>query len=150
LAVFLLSAASNPRIHVQVDEDEAFYILDGEIEFGVDGQVALATPGTFAFVACGDCRRSPGGSPPMAPSTATPPVRRSTIDDETVPLHLTFGVKARPSATELRSITSERRRQVRRAGQTPRRRYPKMKSTRAMMARMMRMVQSMTGDTTIR
>lgn len=40
-------------MHVQVDEDEAFYILDGEVEFDVDGHAALATPGTFAFVARG-------------------------------------------------------------------------------------------------
>jgi hypothetical protein len=40
-------------MHVQVDEDEAFYILDGEVEFEVDGVVATATPGTFAFVARG-------------------------------------------------------------------------------------------------
>ena len=53
LTEHLVTAASNPPMHVQVDEDEAFYILDGEVEFEVDGQVALATPGTFAFVARG-------------------------------------------------------------------------------------------------
>lgn len=36
-----------------MDEDEAFYVLDGEIEFEVDGRVVTATPGTFAFVARG-------------------------------------------------------------------------------------------------
>ena len=53
LTEHLVTAASNPPMHVQVDEDEAFYILDGEVEFEVDGNVALATPGTFAFVARG-------------------------------------------------------------------------------------------------
>ena len=53
LTEHLVTAASNPPMHVQVEEDEAFYILDGEVEFEVDGQVALATPGTFAFVARG-------------------------------------------------------------------------------------------------
>ena len=53
LTEHLVTAASNPPMHVQVDEDEAFYILDGEIEFEVDGEVALATVGTFAFVARG-------------------------------------------------------------------------------------------------
>src|SRR6188474_1016751 len=53
LTEHLVTAASNPPMHVQVDEDEAFYILDGDVEFEVDGQVALATPGTFAFVARG-------------------------------------------------------------------------------------------------
>ena len=53
LTEHLVTAASNPPMHVQVDEDEAFYILEGEIEFEVDGQVVTATPGTFAFVARG-------------------------------------------------------------------------------------------------
>ena len=51
LTEHLVTAASNPPMHVQVDEDEAFYILDGEVEFEVDGQIVPATPGTFAFVA---------------------------------------------------------------------------------------------------
>ena len=53
LTEHLVTAASNPPMHVQIDEDEAFYILEGEIEFEVDGQIAHATPGTFAFVARG-------------------------------------------------------------------------------------------------
>lgn len=53
LTEHLVTAASNPPMHVQTDEDEAFYILDGEVEFEVDGAVATATPGTFAFVARG-------------------------------------------------------------------------------------------------
>jgi quercetin dioxygenase-like cupin family protein len=53
LTEHLVTAASNPPMHVQVDEDEAFYILEGEVEFEVDGRVVIATPGTFAFVARG-------------------------------------------------------------------------------------------------
>jgi uncharacterized cupin superfamily protein len=53
LTEHLVTAASNPPMHVQLDEDEAFYVLEGEIEFEVDGQVALAPAGTFAFVARG-------------------------------------------------------------------------------------------------
>ena len=53
LTEHLVTAASNPPMHVQVDEDEAFYVLDGEVEFEVDGQIVQATPGTFAFVARG-------------------------------------------------------------------------------------------------
>ena len=53
LTEHLVTAASNPPMHVQTDEDEAFYVLDGEIEFEVDGTVVRATPGTFAFVARG-------------------------------------------------------------------------------------------------
>lgn len=53
LTEHLVTAASNPPMHVQVDEDEAFFILDGEVEFEVDGVVVVATPGSFAFVARG-------------------------------------------------------------------------------------------------
>lgn len=53
LTEHLVTAASNPPMHVQLDEDEAFYVLEGEIEFEVDGQTMTATPGTFAFVARG-------------------------------------------------------------------------------------------------
>jgi quercetin dioxygenase-like cupin family protein len=53
LTEHLVTAASNPPMHVQVDEDEAFYVLDGEVEFEVDGQIVRATPGAFAFVARG-------------------------------------------------------------------------------------------------
>jgi mannose-6-phosphate isomerase-like protein (cupin superfamily) len=53
LTEHLATAASNPPMHVQVDEDEAFYVLEGEVEFEVDGQVVVAVPGSFAFVARG-------------------------------------------------------------------------------------------------
>ena len=53
LTEHLVTAASNPPMHVQVDEDEAFYVLDGEIEFEVEGEVVVATAGSFAFVARG-------------------------------------------------------------------------------------------------
>lgn len=53
LTEHLVTSASNPPMHVQLDEDEAFYILDGEVEFEVEGNTVLATPGTFAFVARG-------------------------------------------------------------------------------------------------
>ena len=53
LTEHVVTAASNPPMHVQVDEDEAFYILEGTVEFEVDGQRVTATPGTFAFVARG-------------------------------------------------------------------------------------------------
>jgi mannose-6-phosphate isomerase-like protein (cupin superfamily) len=57
LTEHLVTAASNPPMHVQVDEDEAFYVLDGVIEFEVDGSLVTATPGTFAFVARGAAHR---------------------------------------------------------------------------------------------
>jgi quercetin dioxygenase-like cupin family protein len=46
----LVTAAANPPMHVQTDEEEAFYVLDGEVEFEVDGTTVLTQPGSFAFV----------------------------------------------------------------------------------------------------
>ena len=53
LSEHVVTAASNPLMHVQTDEDEAWYMLEGEVDFEVDGTVTTATPGTFAFVARG-------------------------------------------------------------------------------------------------
>src|SRR3954470_13176146 len=53
LTEHLVTAESNPPMHVQTAEDEAFFILEGEVESEVDGETILATPGTFAFVARG-------------------------------------------------------------------------------------------------
>jgi len=57
LTEHLVTAASNPPMHVQAEEEEAFYVLEGEVEFEVDGQVVTATPGTFAMVARGAAHR---------------------------------------------------------------------------------------------
>jgi quercetin dioxygenase-like cupin family protein len=73
----VLTPACNPPRHVQGHEEEAFYVLDGEIEFEVDGALALGRPGSFALVPRGaahsfrvlsDTARvlvitSPGGAP---------------------------------------------------------------------------------------
>lgn len=45
-----VTAASNPPLHRHGGEDEAFYVLEGEVEVEVDGAVSTATPGTLAFV----------------------------------------------------------------------------------------------------
>lgn len=39
----------NPPTHVHRDADEAFYVLDGEVELEVDGETVVARRGTFAF-----------------------------------------------------------------------------------------------------
>jgi mannose-6-phosphate isomerase-like protein (cupin superfamily) len=36
--------------HVHADEDDAFYVLDGELTFSVGGDEVHATPGTFVLV----------------------------------------------------------------------------------------------------
>jgi mannose-6-phosphate isomerase-like protein (cupin superfamily) len=49
LAEHLVSAASNPPVHVHTDEDEAYYVLDGEMELEVGGVTTVARPGTYAL-----------------------------------------------------------------------------------------------------
>ena len=36
--------------HVHADEDDAFYVLEGEMTFEVDGEAVPAPPGTFVLV----------------------------------------------------------------------------------------------------
>ncbi len=36
--------------HVHADEDDAFYILEGELTFGLGGELVPAPPGTFVLV----------------------------------------------------------------------------------------------------
>ena len=52
----VLTPASNPPMHIQTDEEEAFYVIDGQIELEVEGQLVRARAGTFALV---PRRRSP-------------------------------------------------------------------------------------------
>jgi quercetin dioxygenase-like cupin family protein len=41
--------ASYPK-HFHTREDEAFYVLDGEVTFDIDGELIDAAPGSFAYV----------------------------------------------------------------------------------------------------
>ena len=42
--------AHGPEAHVHTDEDDAFYILDGELTFYVEGEEVPAPTGTFVLV----------------------------------------------------------------------------------------------------
>lgn len=53
----LLTPAGNPPLHVHATEDESFYVLEGEIEFEVDGALAHARPGTFLLAPAGSEHR---------------------------------------------------------------------------------------------
>jgi uncharacterized cupin superfamily protein len=39
-----------PEAHVHADEDDSFYILEGELEFVIAGETLTAGPGTFVLV----------------------------------------------------------------------------------------------------
>src|SRR3546814_232090 len=49
----LVTPSANPPMHVHAGEEEAFYVLDGEIDIEVDGAVVHAVPGTFALAPAG-------------------------------------------------------------------------------------------------
>ena len=46
----LVSPGSGPPLHIHEAEDEAFYVLDGEFEFVVDGEVSRVGAGGFVLV----------------------------------------------------------------------------------------------------
>ena len=44
------SGRHGPPLHRHTAEDDAFYVLDGELVFAVDGEEVVATAGTFVLV----------------------------------------------------------------------------------------------------
>jgi quercetin dioxygenase-like cupin family protein len=49
----VFTAASNPPVHIHQDEEEAFYVLEGELEIDVDGVTSVARPGSFVLAPSG-------------------------------------------------------------------------------------------------
>jgi mannose-6-phosphate isomerase-like protein (cupin superfamily) len=45
-----IAAGRMLEAHVHADEDDAFYILEGEMTFDLDGETVRAAPGTFVLV----------------------------------------------------------------------------------------------------
>jgi mannose-6-phosphate isomerase-like protein (cupin superfamily) len=39
-----------PPLHAHADEDDAFYVLEGELTFTIEGEEIVAGPGTFVLV----------------------------------------------------------------------------------------------------
>jgi mannose-6-phosphate isomerase-like protein (cupin superfamily) len=49
----IITMAANregPESHTHAEEDDSFYILEGELTFTVDGEELVAGPGTFVLV----------------------------------------------------------------------------------------------------
>jgi quercetin dioxygenase-like cupin family protein len=49
----LVGPGGGPPPHVHSQEEEGFYILEGEITFTINGERVVATPGTFANMSVG-------------------------------------------------------------------------------------------------
>ena len=67
-------AGGGPPPHVHTREDEAFYLLDGEVEFCTKGQTGRAGPGDFVFLPRGTAHwfRNPGLTPAKMLVLVTP------------------------------------------------------------------------------
>jgi mannose-6-phosphate isomerase-like protein (cupin superfamily) len=51
LAIITIQPHSHgPGEHAHAEEDDSFYILEGELTFGVEGEEVVAGPGTFVLV----------------------------------------------------------------------------------------------------
>ena len=67
-----IAAGRHLETHVHADEDDAFYILEGELTFELgDGEEVAAPPGTFVLV--------PPGLPHAFTNHGTTPVRMFNI-----------------------------------------------------------------------
>src|SRR5437588_9726969 len=54
-----------PPLHTHANEDEAWYVLEGEVRFKIDGELLAAPAGSFVFVPRGTphCFQNVGDSP---------------------------------------------------------------------------------------
>ena len=61
----VIAPGEGPPLHVHAGEDEAWYVLEGELRFRLDAEVAEAPTGTFVFVPRGvaHCFQNVGDGP---------------------------------------------------------------------------------------
>jgi len=61
----VIPPGEGPPMHVHATEDEAWYVIDGELRFSLDGTLHSATAGAFVFVPRGSphCFQNVGSAP---------------------------------------------------------------------------------------
>jgi len=61
----VIPPGEGPPMHVHAHEDEAWYVLVGDLRFALDGELAAASAGTFVFVPRGTphCFQNVGDAP---------------------------------------------------------------------------------------
>lgn len=61
----VIAPGDGPPLHVHANEDEAWYVLEGQLRFRLDEQLAAAPAGTFVFVPRGTahCFQNAGRRP---------------------------------------------------------------------------------------
>jgi quercetin dioxygenase-like cupin family protein len=67
LADAMVPPGGGPPPHYHTREEEAFYVLEGEVTFTVDGKKVVGTPGTFVQI--------PRGTPHAFKNESAAPVR---------------------------------------------------------------------------
>jgi len=70
-----MPAGFSTGLHVHRVQEETFYVLEGECEWQVDGQLVSATPGTYLFLPPGVPHniRNVGDKPARVLMTVSPP-----------------------------------------------------------------------------
>jgi mannose-6-phosphate isomerase-like protein (cupin superfamily) len=63
----VIAPGDGPPLHVHANEDEAWYVLDGELRFRLGEKIAAAPSGSFVFV--------PRGTPHCFQNTGATPAR---------------------------------------------------------------------------
>ena len=86
LSIIEIAAGRELEAHAHEDEDDAFYILEGEMIFTVEGKDVAAPPGTFVLVPPGTehAFRNKGATPVRMLNIHAPAGfdRRIGLDDE--------------------------------------------------------------------
>jgi quercetin dioxygenase-like cupin family protein len=61
----ILAPGDGPPLHVHANEDEAWYVLEGELRFRLDAEISSAETGSFVFVPRGiaHCFQNIGNEP---------------------------------------------------------------------------------------
>ncbi|MGB0091636.1 MAG: cupin domain-containing protein [Solirubrobacteraceae bacterium] len=54
----VIPPGQGPPLHTHANEDEAWYVLEGELRFKLDGELRAAPRGSFVFVPRGTPHRS--------------------------------------------------------------------------------------------
>ncbi len=92
----IVPAGNGPPPHIHSREDEAFYVLDGELQFHADGRSVTATSGAWVTLARGSLHyfRNIGSKPARMLIVVTPSglenffleVGRAVVEGETEPV----------------------------------------------------------------
>ena len=61
----LIAPGDGPPLHTHANEDEVWYVLEGDLRFRLDAEIASAPAGSFVFVPCGTphCFQNTGEQP---------------------------------------------------------------------------------------